>query len=219
MRFIPLYFSPKFKEWTKKINYRRRILEFSRSHFIVHKHFLNTCCLTVLGPIEPNLLGRTLTHEHLAVDFEGFYCEPPEEFKPYLKKKICLETVGYVRQYPYSSHENIHFYDEEAHEAVKKDIQLYKKYGGGSIVENSSHGLKRNLELMVDVAKGTGVHIIAGTGHYVHNLQEKDHLGMTVEQLTDLYSREIITGVEVEGVGMVKCGYIGEVGSVYPLHG
>ncbi|XP_054744900.1 phosphotriesterase-related protein [Anastrepha obliqua] len=173
---------------------------------------------TVLGAIDPNLLGRTLTHEHLALDFEGFYCEPPEDFKSYLKQKISLETLGYVRQYPYSSHENVHFYDEDAREATKKDVFLYKKFGGGSIVDNSSHGLKRNLEHLVDVAKSTGVHIIAGTGHYVHNLQEKDHLNMSVEQMTDLYSREIITGVEVEGLGMVKCGYIGEVGSVYPLH-
>ncbi|XP_067617592.1 uncharacterized protein [Eurosta solidaginis] len=172
----------------------------------------------VLGAIDPNLLGRTLTHEHISLDFEKFYCEPPEEFKTYLKQKITLETAGFVRQYPYSSHENIHFHDEEAHEAVKKDLFLYKKWGGGSIVENSSHGLNRNLELMVDFEKSTGVHIIAGTGHYVHNLQTEDHLNMSIEQLTDLYSKEIITGVELEGVGTVKCGYIGEVGSVYPLH-
>lgn len=130
-----------------------------------------------------------------------------------------MENLGYVRQYPYSSLDNVRFYDEDARNAALKDIELYKKFGGGSIVENSSHGLKRNLEFMVEAAKKTGVHIIAGTGHYVHNLQQEDHLKMTVEQMTDLYSKEIITGVEVEGVGMVKCGFIGEVGSVYPLHG
>ena len=175
--------------------------------------------ITVLGAIEPNLLGRTLTHEHISLDFEGFHCDPPEDFKPFLNQKLCMENLGYVRQYPYSSLDNVRFYDEEACNAVLKDIELYKKFGGGSIVENSSHGLRRNLDFMVEAAKKTGVHIIAGTGHYVHNLQHEDHLKMSVEQLTDLYFKEIVTGVEVEGVGMVKCGFIGEVGSVYPLHG
>lgn len=130
-----------------------------------------------------------------------------------------MENLGFVRQYPYSCRDNVRFYDEATRDAVLKDIEMYKKFGGGSIVENSSHGLKRNLNFMVETAKKTGVHIIAGTGHYVHDLQDEVHSAMTVEQMTDLYSKEIITGIEVEGVGMVKCGFIGEVGSVYPIHG
>lgn len=173
---------------------------------------------TVLGPIEPNLLGRTLTHEHVSLDFEAFRCEPPEEFKPFLSRRIAMDTLGYVRQYPYSSHENLRFHGEDAEEAVKKDIMLYKKFGGNSIVENTSHGLMRNMEFMVELSKLSGVHFVAGTGHYVHSVQDSTHLGLTVEQMTDLYSKELITGVEVEGVGTVKCGFIGEVGSVYPLH-
>ncbi|XP_013097545.1 phosphotriesterase-related protein [Stomoxys calcitrans] len=173
---------------------------------------------TVLGTIDPNLLGRTLTHEHIALDFEGFHCEPPVDFKPYLDGKICMENLGFIRQYPYSNRSNTRFYDEETRTAVLKDLELYKKFGGGTIVENSSHGLRRNLEFMVESSKKTGVHIVAGTGHYIHDLQETDHKNMTVEQMTDLYSKEIITGVELEGLGMVKCGFIGEVGSVYPIH-
>lgn len=172
-----------------------------------------------MGTIDPNLLGRTLTHEHIALDFEGFHCDPPVDFKPFLEGKLCMENLGFVRQYPYSSRDNTRFYDEETRTAVLRDIELYKKFGGGTIVENSSHGLKRNMEFMVETSKKTGVHIVAGTGHYVHDLQEKDHVNMSVEQMTDLYSKEIITGVELEGVGMVKCGFIGEVGSVYPIHG
>ncbi|XP_037954000.1 phosphotriesterase-related protein-like [Teleopsis dalmanni] len=173
---------------------------------------------TVLGTIEPNLLGRTLTHEHIALDFEGFHCEPPTEFKSALESKISMETLGYIRQYPYSSLENVRFYDENSRDAAKKDVALYKQFGGGTIVENSSHGLKRNLDFMVDVSKSTGVHIIAGTGHYIHDVQDKKDTSLTVEQMTDIYSKEIINGVEVDGVGMVKCGFIGEVGSTYPIH-
>lgn len=114
---------------------------------------------------------------------------------------------------------NTILYDDETLEAVKKDIQLYKKFGGDSIIENTNHGIRRDLEFMVDVSKATGVHIVAGTGHYVHSVQPESTLSMTIEQMVDLYSKEMISGVEVPGRGMVKCGFIGEVGSVWPIHG
>lgn len=173
---------------------------------------------TVLGPISPNLLGRTLTHEHFSLDFEEFYCSPPDEIKKFFGRKITLENVGFVKQFPYSSHYNLKFFDEDTHEAVLKDVELFKKMGGGTIVENTSHGLKRNLDLMYDISKSTGVHVVAGTGHYVHALQSPETLNMGIEKLTDMYSKDIITGCEVEGKGMVKCGFIGEVGSSWPIH-
>ncbi|KAL7731135.1 hypothetical protein ACLKA6_014331 [Drosophila palustris] len=171
---------------------------------------------TVLGSISPDLLGRTLTHEHVALDFEHFYKAPPADFESELQQKICMETLGYVRLYPYSSRENVRFYDAEALEASRKDVLLYKKLGGGAIVENSSYGLKRNLEFIVDLAKTTGVHFIAGTGHYIHAMQDSTHSNLTIEQMSDLYSKDILTGIEVDGQ-MVKSGFIGEVASVYPV--
>lgn len=174
--------------------------------------------LPVLGSISPNLLGRTLTHEHVALDFEHFYKPPPADFEQELQQKISMATLGYVRLYPYSSRENIRFCDQEALEASRKDVLLFKKHGGGAIVENSSYGLKRNLEFIVDLAKTTGVHFIAGTGHYIQATQDATHSQLSVEQMTDLYTRDILTGIEVNG-RMVKCGFIGEVASVYPVQG
>lgn len=46
------------------------------------------------------------------------------------------------------------------------DIKLFKKCGGGTVVENTTHGLQRDLDLIYRVAKDTGVNIIAGTGEY-----------------------------------------------------
>lgn len=176
--------------------------------------------ISVLGPIEPIKLGSTLTHEHISLDFRHFYCGPSrDEFKSFFEDKIALENVGFVRQYPYSSLTNTIFYDEETLEAVKKDIHLYKLFGGDSIVENTSHGLRRDLSFMVEVSKNTGVNIIAGTGHYINSVQQENTLNMTIEQLADLYSKELINGVEIGDKEMVKCGFIGEVGSVWPING
>lgn len=188
--------------------------------FIIWWQWLIYVLFVVLGAIDPNLLGRTLTHEHIAIDFRHFHCGPPcDELKSYFGSKITLENVGYLKQYPYSSLTNTILYDDETLEAVKKDIQLYKRFGGDSIIENTNHGIRRDLEFMVDVSNATGVNIVAGTGHYVNSVQNENTLNMTIEQLADLYSKELISGVEVPGHGMVKCGFIGEVGSVWPIHG
>jgi phosphotriesterase-related protein len=56
------------------------------------------------------------------------------------------------------------FNDAETHAAVLYEMVLYKQFGGGSIVENSSHGLQRNVKFMKEVSQKTGVHVIAGTG-------------------------------------------------------
>lgn len=56
------------------------------------------------------------------------------------------------------------FNDAETHAAVLYDMTLYKQFGGGSVVENSSHGLQRNVKFMKEVSQKTGVHVIAGTG-------------------------------------------------------
>lgn len=156
----------------------------------------------------------------MALDFTHFHTEPPQPLASIFQApRITLENVGFVRQYPYSSSYNLSFNDEDSRLAVEKDIEAFKRFGGGTIVENTSHGLNRNLGLMHDISVATGVQIVAGTGHYVASLQNASTQAMTVEQLTDMYSKEIISGIDVNPNLNIKCGFIGEVGSGWPLHG
>lgn len=59
---------------------------------------------------------------------------------------------------------NLEFYDDYAERAVHMDVKLFKEAGGGTIVENSSHGLKRDIPLMRNVSQSMEVNVIAGTG-------------------------------------------------------
>lgn len=63
-----------------------------------------------------------------------------------------------------SSAYNLNLNDDDAEKAVCKDVELFKEAGGGTIVENSSHGLKRDISFMKKVSQLTGVNVIAGTG-------------------------------------------------------
>lgn len=60
----------------------------------------NYVWLLALGMRALDELGRVLTHEHLAMDFLGFYVPPPDNLKRFLDGKIQMKTLGYVKQYP-----------------------------------------------------------------------------------------------------------------------
>ncbi|XP_059610073.1 phosphotriesterase-related protein-like [Phlebotomus argentipes] len=180
---------------------------------------VQTALDSVTGAVASNSLGYTLTHEHLSLDLNSFHCDPPQPLASILKQpRITLENLGYIRQYPYSNIYNLSLHDEDAQLAVRKDLEAFKRFGGGTIVDNTCHGLGRNLGRMHDISVATGVKIVAGTGHYLAAKQTASTLAMTVEQMTDLYSKEIISGVDVNPSLNIKCGFIGEVASGWPLH-
>lgn len=177
----------------------------------------------VVGKIDPSDIGFTLTHEHLNLDFNNFYKAPPNQLKPFFDQKIDLKNVGFIRQYPYSSKYNVNFEDDDTRSAVLDDLKFFKESGGRSIVENTIHGLNRNLKFTYEAAKRFGLNIVAGTGHYIAAVQNSSSLNLTVEQMAEIYTKELVEGVDVtldsgDSVN-VKCGVIGEVASVYPIHG
>lgn len=182
---------------------------------------------TVLGDIPASNVGRTLTHEHLSLDFDKFYFDAPEHLRHYIvnDQRISLKNLGILRQYPYGSRYNLKFYDNESHDEVIEDVKLYKKWCNGNctIVENTSQGILRDLLFYRKVAEETGVNIVSGTGHYVEVTQKTKDLAMKFEEMVELYTNEIRVGVDVsisgDGSDLIKCGFIGEVGSNWPLTG
>lgn len=176
-----------------------------------------------MGVTSPKNLGITLTHEHLSLDFHHFHSCAPLHLENYVteREKISLKNLGVLRQYPYSSRYNINFHDEDTHDSVLEDVKLFKKWGGGTIVENTTCGINRNLEFCREVAEKTGVNIISGTGHYIAATQTESERSLTIEAMADIYSKDILVGVDFKGNGkdFIKCGFIGEVGSGWPLTG
>ncbi|CAG9788269.1 unnamed protein product [Diatraea saccharalis] len=172
---------------------------------------------TVLGDISPEELGRTLTHEHLSMEFEHFYRKPPSEISAVVDfREITLKTVGYLRQYPYSSKYNLVLNDDSAHNAVLNDVMMYKQYGGGTIVENSTEGLERDLSFCRRVSKISGVHVVAGTGYYIADTQPANHLHYSKEDMYSHMYKELMEGCDIDNVN-IKTGFMGEIASVWPL--
>ncbi|XP_034183370.1 phosphotriesterase-related protein [Osmia lignaria lignaria] len=176
---------------------------------------VTNCVQTVLGEKDANKLGRTLTHEHLALSFTSFYVEPPNHLKRFLNDKIELRNVGILKQYPYSSLYNLTFNDTDTIDAILEDVKLYREFGGGSIVENSNYGLNRDIPMMKRVSKESGVNVIAGTGYYVAATQSASDLNLSKEEMYNIMLKEMTVGCEQ--CPDVKTGFIGEVGSTWPI--
>uniref|UniRef100_A0A069DT59 Uncharacterized protein n=1 Tax=Panstrongylus megistus TaxID=65343 RepID=A0A069DT59_9HEMI len=171
---------------------------------------------TVLGDVKAHDLGITLTHEHFNLRFGHFFVKPPENLSTFLEGNITLKNVGYIRQYPYSNKSNLEFYGKEVDDAVLEEMYLFKKSGGGTILENTTHGLDPNVELMKKVMQNTGINVILGTGHYVAGVQNNNTLNETTEQIYKTMLKDLTDGYEEDN--SVKAGFIGEVGSSWPMH-
>ncbi|XP_018614321.1 N-acetyltaurine hydrolase [Scleropages formosus] len=167
---------------------------------------------TVLGLIEPQQLGRTMTHEHLTMTFECCYFPPAPHEESMAEAPIEMKNLFWLKQNPYSSHENLLLNQEI--DAVKEELLVYKQAGGGAIVENTTMGISRNVATLKRLAQETGVHIIAGAGFYVDITHSEETRKMTVEKLSDVIISEVLHGADGTDI---RCGVIGEIGTSWPI--
>ena len=52
-------------------------------------------------------------------------------------------------------------------EVIEEEVALYKKAGGGTLVDCTNHGIRLDQTPLVKLSQSTGVHIVCGTGFYV----------------------------------------------------
>ena len=121
---------------------------------------------TVLGAVEPEALGFTLTHEHLFIGWPGWYLDP---VPPDQKREQYGTLVGRLRA---------------AHAS-----------GVRTVVDASPFELGRDMELLCRLSQDTGIHIIASTGFYHEAWGLPVYLKMrTVEELAEILLIELTQG-------------------------
>ncbi len=169
--------------------------------------------MTVLGPVPADLLGKTLMHEHLLFNLETYLHEPPDRADvPMMEQPLMLDNLWWVREHPMASHQNLYQMDAAlaAAEAVR-----FKAAGGSTIVEVSSIGLARDVRGLQQIARQTGLNIVAGTGYYVGSSHPASLAGRSVEDVTDELVRDILEGMDGTSI---RAGVIGEIGTSDPLY-
>ncbi len=148
---------------------------------------------TVLGPVKKEDLGVTLFHEHIVVNL--FSADDQE------KNYSTEEVVKYILPYLI--------------EAKDKGCQ--------TIVEATPLGLGRDLEVLVECSKKSGINIITCTGAWDgSNVRGKNVpkaiRESTIEEITAVWTKEFEEGIDDTGI---KPGYIklalGDEGEIFPL--
>ena len=116
--------------------------------------------LTVLGPIEPANVGITTTHEHLFIDFTPVLTPPdPATELRLMHEEVGLENLGWVRYHWTSNIDNLQLLDEEV---TIREAGHYYKAGGGTVVDVTSNGLRRDPRALVRVSRATGLNVVMG---------------------------------------------------------
>lgn len=168
---------------------------------------------TVTGPVDGQALGITLPHEHVLIDMSVWFVEPKEaEFKAIAHQPVTLENLGWIMFNQYNNLDNVQLLDEAL---AIEECGLFKKHGGGTIVDVTSIGLTRNAPALRRVAEATGLNIIAGCGYYVLPGER----GLELDRKSvDSVATEIINDltVGIDGSG-IQAGIIGEIGCSWPL--
>ena len=130
---------------------------------------------TVLGPIRPDQLGITLTHEHL-------YCE-------------LSRVTGRLGDWLVDV------------EAVIEDVEAFLSLGGTSICDVTTPDLGRRPDLLREISRRTGAHILMGLGRYREPFYEADLHSRSAKELAAEFIREA-----TDGIDGVLPALIGEIG-------
>ncbi len=162
--------------------------------------------MTVQGPIDPALLGVTLMHEHIFIDFKA---PPPMKPAPtgitVLKEPVPAGGGGGRGGGGGGGGGGLTNYNESLSEVMK-----YKAAGGGTIVDVSNFGLTRDPDALLRVSKESGLNVVMGAGWYMRTLHPADMDERTVDELTDILVSDITVGAQGT---TVRSGIIGEVGT------
>lgn len=174
--------------------------------------------MTVNGPIPAERLGQTLMHEHIFIDFTVPDDEPDkwrmtgrtkpvegEALKIY-EAPLTMDILSAVL-FGAPNRDNWRLDDEKT---AIKEVADFKRHGGGTILDVSSIGLKRNPSGLRRVSKATGVNIVMGASWYTQAWYSKDLAQRSIENLTDEIVRDVTVGVDGTDI---RSGIIGEVGT------
>ncbi len=148
--------------------------------------------MTVNGPISPEKMGVTLTHEHILVDFIG------------------ADSVNYSR-----------WDRQEVIKRATPFLNQIKDLGCTTFVECTPEYIGRDPLLLKTLSSSLGINILTNTGYYgaANNKYIPQHAySETADQLASRWIGEWVNGIEETGIkpGFIKIGVAG--GTLSDLH-
>src|SRR2546422_10523699 len=117
---------------------------------------------SVLGPVRPEDLGRTLVHDHIFIDGSCWFERPEDDlFQEIARSKVSLERLDLTRRaYRYSLDD--WKLDEEP--TAVNELRRFKKAGGGTIFDTTPQMAGRDPLKVGRVARKVGINVVMGCG-------------------------------------------------------
>jgi phosphotriesterase-related protein len=169
---------------------------------------------SVLGLVPGEALGRTLMHEHLLIHATHIAKPPPAEPERTLfEAPVGLGLLGRLRYGRLVNADNCLLASEEEAAA---ETMLFRRAGGGTIVDATSIGIGRHPEGLARIARATGLTIVMGSSYYVEETHPPAHLVAVraEEAIAEAIVCDLTEGADGTGI---RAGLIGEVGCSWPL--
>lgn len=166
---------------------------------------------TVLGPIAPEDLGLTLAHEHVFFDLRCLWEQPRPERAHLIDAEPTPQNREELARDLYDSKVNLHHEDPDL---AAREAARFRAASGSSIVDLTTVGLAPQPALLREVARATGLNVVAGAGYYREKCLPADVLDRSVEELA-----AELEGWVVEGMygTEVRAGILGELGTMSPI--
>lgn len=162
---------------------------------------------TVLGLIAPDELGPALMHEHLLIDLVPPRLAEDADHDP-VEIDVCNCWKINYGQLP-----SLKNYRLDQKDVAIEELAELRAAGGGAIVDLTTGGLKPDPEGLAQIARDTGVHVVMGCGHYVHEYQDPANAHRSVDD----FAGEMIGQITEGAWGtQVRAGIIGEIGCQSP---
>lgn len=168
---------------------------------------------TVTGPVDAGSLGIVLAHEHILSDLSCLWHHPADANRADLvDSPITLQNRGRLQSDPYNYRTNMLLDDMEV--AIGELLE-FKKYGGGTVVDLSSATIGPYPQKLQEIAKSTGLNIIAGCGYYTKRAHPDWIENASVDEIAEHMILDLTVGFEGTDI---RAGIIGEIGSSNPIH-
>jgi len=163
--------------------------------------------LTVRGPVDPSVLGRTLMHEHIFINFQLAVPTTRDHAteEEIARQKLSLANLSAVRSGVWNPDNDFLGDFQESY----NEVMDYRREGGGTIVDVSGIRLGRDPWALYRMSNATGLNIVMGSGWYQKRYHPADMDQITLEEMTSIIVQDIIVGVDGTGV---RSGVIGEIG-------
>jgi phosphotriesterase-related protein len=176
--------------------------------------------VTVLGEVDAATLGVTLPHEHVL--WRSHSVDRPTAEQARLRTRgdepVTLELARELERNPFVTSDNLRQEDvalAAAELALLRGAAVSTGVGAATVVDVTCVGLGRRAAGLRDVARQSGVTIVAATGYYLAGTHPAEVAARSVNELAMMFINDLCEGIDGT---TVRAGIIGELGVGQPMY-